>query len=175
MTLWQVWSIRHTVTLLSSQRKDVGIGFQPAAMQTLSGEDADPVVADQAAVLAAICRVEQRLRTSRHILNWPVVLKFMKAWPRPQGLACAGYRLFCRVDPAGDLLVCGRRRHAGDAYPNVVRLGVRQAFDAMAEPVCNRCYNHTRLRINILYSLLRGNRDVWRRVLTRSSSHDMAG
>jgi len=142
--------------------KGVGIRFQPASAWVLSGTAKDPVVADREEIIRALDAVCRRARRDKQVKNWPFIVKFMKQWPRGQGITCAGGRLFCRIESRGEVLVCGRRRHPDAVYPNVRQGGVRDAFNRMALPTCDMCYNHTRLRINVLYSLLKGNRRIWR-------------
>lgn len=140
--------------------KDVTISFQPASPLVLSGDEENPEAGEREEIVNALTRVAERGKQDKRIANSADVLHFMKMWPSPQYLTCAGGRLFYRINCDGDVLVCGRDPGEGP-HPNVARDGVRKALCNVPYPNCCTCYNTTRLRVNMLYSLMTLNGKVW--------------
>lgn len=144
--------------------KDVAISFQPSSPQVLSGDEDNPEAGDREEIVRALSRVAERGKEDKRVGNSAGVLRFMQMWPYSQDLTCAGGRLFYRINCDGDVLVCGRDPGEGP-HPNVARDGVRQALHKVPSPKCGTCYNTTRLRVNMIYSLLTLNGKVWSKLI----------
>ncbi|MBI5211574.1 MAG: radical SAM protein [Elusimicrobia bacterium] len=139
--------------------KGVAISFQPADVHALSSARPNEAAGDRDEVRRAFGRLEERKRDRARMENGFLELSYMRKWPGPQGVCCAGGRLFFRIESNGDVMVCGLKERGGE-FPNVLRDGLEAALEAVPFPDCDACFSSTRLRINLLYSALRLNRGV---------------
>ncbi len=138
-----------------AREKNAIISFQPASPKVLSGDKENPVAGPRQEIVRGLLRIGELRKTVPNIKNTGLVLKYMKMWPFSQGLACAGGRLFFRVASNGDVKVCGRYRPGEkERIPNILKDGVAGAIRRVQKPLCDTCYNVTRLKINLLYDLM---------------------
>ncbi len=136
-------------------RLGVNIAFQPAFEYALSSDRKNTYSPEPWMVRRALAAV--RKSTARDaVTNDRTVMALMSMWPRDQGLQCAGGRLFFRIETNGDLLICGIKDKPGGKHPNILLNGLDNALQMVPRPDCTRCYNHTRLKVNMLYTLAHG-------------------
>ena len=83
--------------------------------------------------------IEGFKRAGRPILNRWASLSHFKTFPRDQSLPCAAGWINVTMDPEGNLFHCGQISRDNKAN-NVVRLGVKAAFEGLQRRGCAQCW-----------------------------------
>lgn len=119
----------------------MGVIFQPARDSLFLGEHGPGLNfrLDQENLRAALARVEERKRGGGGVLNGWSSLRHFRNFPEETPLPCAAGWINVTLDPQGNLFHCGQVNRRGDA-PNVVRLGVAEAFRQLERGGCGQCW-----------------------------------
>lgn len=101
----------------------------------------------------ALERLIKYKRNNRQIANSMASLRYLYAWPQAdKKLKCFASKLFCRIEPNGDMYPCTMLRH--EAKPvNCTETGVKKAFEKLFRADCIGCWCTGTLELNYLLSL----------------------
>ena len=115
--------------------------FQPALNSLFLNTERDGSAwqAEAAAYRVAFAWIEQRKRTSKAIANSWSSLRHFRAFPADKKLPCSAGWIEATMDPEGNLYHCGAVNR-NDRSNNVVRLGVRTAFERLPRLGCSQCW-----------------------------------
>ena len=115
----------------------VKVLFQPVENYAYSSNHAGEMAADRSLLKEAF----ESIKDDRNVLNSKACLRhFVK--PTVNISNCGAGRIFCRIDPNGDMFPCGRT--VRNKNPPNVRDGFLKGFLNLGRPECNVCYcaNH---------------------------------
>lgn len=92
-------------------------------------------------------------RKGRQIANSIASLRYLYAWPlADRRLKCFAGKLFCRIEPNGDMYACSMLRH--EVKPvNCIEEGVKGGFEKILKTNCIGCWCTGTLELNYLLSL----------------------
>ena len=132
-------AIDELLTIAENQR--CKIIFQPVRPSLYQASDvrADPWVLSPEEARATFGRIEAFKRAGRPVLNRWASLRHFRTFPEPQSLPCAAGKINVTLDPEGNLYHCGQVNR-DDKSNNVVRLGVRAAFERLTRVGCSQCW-----------------------------------
>jgi len=138
----------------TAERLGYPIVFQPARPSLFldTGRDGTAFVADRDAIRAAFARIAARKRSSPHVANGWASLRHFAQFPDDVGLPCAAGWINCTMDPDGNLYHCGQVNR-GDTSHNVVRLGVKAAFEGLERKGCGQCWCARVVEENVAWGL----------------------
>ena len=81
-------------------------------------------------------------RTLRHLLEWP----------DPTPIACGGGMIMCRIEPDGEMVLCGRQAQ-GVKSTNVGEEGFLEAFEGLDPQPCRECWCVSLVELNFTFAL----------------------
>ena len=115
--------------------------FQPVrpSLFQISDDRVDQWVLSADQARATFARIEAYKRAGRPVLNRWASLRHFRAFPEPQSLPCAAGIINVTLDPEGNLYHCGQANR-DDKSNNVVRLGVKAAFERIIRTGCSQCW-----------------------------------
>lgn len=136
--------------------RDTGsrVMFQPATELLLRGKEANPLAPVDRRYRETMTRLVKMKRAGDpHIANSVSGLRHLASYPDPVPIPCRLYRIYCRIDPAGNLSSCPRIP-APPTETNADALGFESAFRAVLDPrSCNDCWAAARVELNLLLGL----------------------
>ena len=119
----------------------VPVVFQPALNSLFQGSTRDGTAWQLAAdeTRRVLGQIEVLKRKGRGIGNKWTSLRHFRHFPDETWPPCAAGRVFCTMDPEGNLFPCGQVSR-DDRSNNVIRLGVARAFQNLFRGGCGECW-----------------------------------
>jgi len=100
-----------------------------------------------------IMRVLRSLKRNypENVRNSDLLISYIANWPNYEKLRCFAGKVFCIIDPNGDVLPCDRVDLPMGAKPNLVKMGsFRAAFEKMPVFSCSGCGFCGAMELNFL-------------------------
>lgn len=119
----------------------MAVVFQPALNSLFNNTDRDGSSwqPDVRTIRAAFARIEQIKRRSKAVGNgWSSLIHFRR-FPEETKPPCAAGSVLATMDPEGVLFQCGQVNR-NDRSNNVVKLGVKTAFQNLSKDGCGQCW-----------------------------------
>ena len=115
--------------------------FQPArnSLFTNTNRDGSHFQLHESALKTAFLHIEQRKRKSAAVGNRWSSLRHFRTFPADTPLPCAAGWASVTMDPEGNLYHCGQINRDDKSF-NVLRLGVRAAFEGLPRYGCSQCW-----------------------------------
>ncbi len=119
----------------------LSIIFQPLRNSLFQGTDRDGAEfqLQQQQLMRAFARIEERKREGGPIANEWSSLHHFRTFPEDTSLPCSAGWISVTMDPEGNLYHCGQINRS-DKSCNVVKIGVKEAFDRMPRYGCSQCW-----------------------------------
>lgn len=95
--------------------------------------------------------ISEKIRKNKNISNSLNGLEYLKQWPKYRKTNCCAGKIYCRIEPNGDVYPCGNLI-LKDTPPNAVRGGFENAFNKLRLYNCKSCWCDTRIEMNQIYS-----------------------
>ncbi|MBL7197057.1 MAG: radical SAM protein [Candidatus Omnitrophica bacterium] len=96
--------------------------------------------------------ISKKRKGSEHIGNSLQGLMHLVQWPEYKRIDCCAGKIYCRIEPNGDLYPCTNLLFR-NSPPNCVREGFKTAFRRLCVENCKSCWCDTRIELNNIYSL----------------------
>lgn len=117
-----------------------GVIFQPARESLFVGGHARAGYAlANHEIRNALCRIEYHKLHGAPVLNGWSSLRHFRTFPADTPLPCAAGWINATLDPEGNLFHCGLVPRV-DRSCNVVRIGVKRAFERLSRQGCSQCW-----------------------------------
>ncbi len=115
--------------------------FQPARNSLFLDSDRDGSAwqLDDRMLRRAFAKIEERKRRSPAIGNGWGSLRHYRTFPEDTPLPCNAGWIQVALDPEGNLFHCGQVSRS-NCSNNVVKLGVRKAFEGLPRKGCSQCW-----------------------------------
>ncbi|OQA56602.1 MAG: Cyclic pyranopterin monophosphate synthase [Candidatus Omnitrophica bacterium ADurb.Bin277] len=132
----------------SNYKSDVT--FQPVFQNRLRGQGktlVDPFITDYREMLDYLIALKKK---GANIGNSVAGLRHLKLWPDPAPLSCAGEFIFRRIDPRGNVMLCGvcpRPNIAGNCFQE----DLRDLFLKTKPMTCDFCWCAERVEVNYFF------------------------
>jgi len=138
-----------------SRNFDTAIGFSPVRYTSYSDSKMiDAIVPSREKYMAFINNlILEKKRGNKYITNSLTGLEHIKNWPKHKKIRCCAGRIYCRIEPNGDLYPCGDLLNSKVEPFNVVDLGLKRAFAKMKPDSCQTCWCNSRVEMNSIYDL----------------------
>lgn len=119
----------------------IPIIFQPVRESLFLGEQGPgrAFQLDASGIRAAFRRIEHHKRAGAPVLNGWASLRHFRGFPDDVAIPCAAGWINVTMDPEGTLFHCGQVNRC-DKSNNVVRLGVKDAFQRLTRIGCSQCW-----------------------------------
>lgn len=151
LTLYCVISRRNVDQLHQVVDLASGLGgqviFQPGTLMDFGGDKNNPEAPDVKSYRNAIDRLIKLKKQGRPIGNSAAGLKYLRQWPDPAPIKCYGGSLFVRIEPDGNMRLCGRD---GGGPKNDVTDGLAIALTRCKSATCESCWSSARVEFNLL-------------------------
>ena len=125
-------------TIDIAERVGLPIVFQPER-KGLFRDSARELAASAIDIRRAFAKLEARKARSRAVANRWSSLRHFRGFPADTPIPCAAGWINATLDPQGNLHACGQASRKSTA-PNVVELGVREAFTRLDRNGCAQCW-----------------------------------
>ena len=89
---------------------------------------------------------------SKYIGNSLGGLNYLKKWPGAYFKECCAAKIYCAVDPNGNLYSCSNLRDQ-EQGKNILKMGFRKSFDSLNRKSCMNCWCSSKLEMNYLLAL----------------------
>jgi MoaA/NifB/PqqE/SkfB family radical SAM enzyme len=136
--------------------EDLGVGvvFQPALNSLFleTERDGSAWQLETEAVRAAFARIERLKHAGRAVANGWASLRHFRRFPEETRPPCAAGWITATLDPEGVLFPCGQVNRS-DRSNNVLRLGMREAFDRLSKDGCGQCWCARTVENNYIWGL----------------------
>lgn len=90
--------------------------------------------------------------SDKNIGNSVSGLKYLYQWPNYRKINCSAGRIYCRIEPNGDVFPCGNLILKSKPL-NCVSKGFKDAFMNLKLGGCRSCWCDSRIEMNYIYSL----------------------
>ncbi len=123
------------------EQEQFEIIFQPARPSLFLDGDGESAawVLEADLLRAALARIEGRKKTSKSIANGWASLRHFRSFPNDKKVPCDAGWVNVTMDPEGNLFHCGQVSRLSRRN-NVVRQGVREAFESLNRVGCSQCW-----------------------------------
>lgn len=135
-----------------ARTEGVEVFFQPAEESLLGGEEENPLTPPLSRYRETIDHLVREKERGAPIANSISALRYLRAWPNGAALPCAGSKLFCRVDQAGRVMICGRMGDYEESF-DARELGFERAFMSLNPARCPTCWCASRVEVNQAFAL----------------------
>jgi len=126
--------------------------FQPVAGQDGIGSGMQECVPEEDAFKKAVIKLIGRKKNGAPIASSAGYLSLLKDhWPHmPHGTICYAGRLFCNVDPEGNVVPCCSKLSGRDLRQPGAKIGFKEAFGRIQDvSCCSSCYYFGPQEINL--------------------------
>jgi MoaA/NifB/PqqE/SkfB family radical SAM enzyme len=130
----------------------VEVFFQPAEHRLLGSDGVNPLAPPVDRYRETIDHLIRRKKDGAPIANSASALKYLRDWPDGDALACAGSKLFCRIDHDGRVMICGRMGEYEESF-SALDLGFKDAFLSLNTARCPTCWCASRVEVNQAFAL----------------------
>ena len=152
ITVVSKYNIRSIGHILEVAKKyDAIVDFQPARDRIYKTSDPNPIAPSANEYKEVMRELITRKKKGESVANSISCLSHLSHWPEGQTLHCRNRRLSCRIEPNGDMVLCGLHPYNEMAQvSNCKDVGVKKAFNALPEVVCKHCWCAPRIELNYL-------------------------
>lgn len=139
-------------TLDEARSLGVRVGFAPLRPVPLGDRPQADLFADSVHMKEAMgLLVRRKLAGDLTVLNSLPCLRHLAHWDQPTPTTCSAGRIYARLEHDGTVFACGDLVTGGDGI-SALEKGFQEAFDALPEAGCDRCWCDTRVEMNLLWA-----------------------
>lgn len=131
---------------------DAKLSIQPASTKLLFSELPNALAPDPVKFQRFVDRLIRAKEQGSPVSNSYQGLAYMRSWPTPKPIRCAGGRIFCRIEANGDITICGRT-NGKTVAANLTKTSFAEGFASILEPQCNSCWCGLLAELNLSFQL----------------------
>jgi len=146
-------NLEHIVFLTTQAKKfSATVTFQPVASHMLYGNEENLLAPPEERYKQAIKEIiSLKKGTGKVTITSSITaLNHLYHWPHDRKIKCASGFISCRIKSDGDMCLCNRN---DKACFNTQKIGLKEAFCALPDIMCAKCWCAQRVELNLLYNL----------------------